>query len=177
MPPKAIRTMSEEGTQLHSSFAQFAVSTAFEEGLQQVLGEHEKALRRLMSQIWSNYLEDSGVAWEDNPQRVPGPRRCKLLEEPFQEQAEDPNVERRDFKEQQVETRMPCTKDGVKQDSHVHIDVVTGVQSKTEEPIIQSSDIQESNADDHLNEAIVAFASMRSHSNVEGKRESYIRDT
>jgi len=176
MPPKAIRTMSEEGTQLHSSFAQFAVSTAFEEGLQQVLGEHEKALRRLMSQIWSNYLEDSGVAWEDNPQRVPGPRRCKLLEEPFQEQAEDPNVERRDFKEQQVETRMPCTKDGVKQDSHVHIDVVTGVQSKTEEPIIQSSDIQESNADDHLNEAIVAFASMRSHSNVEGKRESYIRE-
>jgi len=171
--------MSDEGTPLHSTFDQFAATNVFEDGLQQVLKQHEKALRRFMMEIWSNHLAESGLAWEEKAHHmVPAGQLIKPIlpssEERFQEQAEGPNVERRDLQEQQVEIMMPCTRDVLKQDSQVHINVATGLQSKTEEPITQSSDIQ-SNGDDNLGEADMSATKM-SFRNVENNLASYVRE-
>jgi len=162
--------MSLEGTLRHSSVAQFAPTTALETGLQQILKQHEMALRQLMSEICSNDLEDTGLdqdnSWSHGVQcarelRKPALPSSKAI---VQKQAECPNVQFRDLQEQPVETMdkdalMHNSEDQVDlvmHHSEVQADPVTGVHSRMEKQM--TFDIQGSRIED-----------------VEDQRFSYIR--
>jgi len=160
--------MKVGGAPEHTSFAQFAGTAALEQGLQQILQEHEKALRQLMSEVWWKYLEDSRPSRENSVlQEVH--RASQLCKPPLPSlQVACPNVEDWDLQENPVETMVVCNKgvlmhdsgvqvERVMHDSEVQVDLVTGVRSQV---FSQKLDIQGSKAEDVENQK---FAYIRRH--------------